>query len=855
MKKYLFILLLIPFMVNAESNYLYNVLKNEAENGGVAKEYIGEHHDSFTKEPTDKIYHWYADNDSDGLLVRNKWNVIFGGYCWQMIRTTDTGGIKMLYNGAPIEGKCIDNRADNYDVVFNTMSNSSLNNVYVSTDYEYNKDTKKYKLSGDLNVVNTLNMTNISDLIGKYTCTSTNANTECEKLKKIHAPYGTSEVVLLPINTDSYTHSNTLGSIQYNYPYGATYVGYMHNEEFSNSTMDMSNSGSYTIQTEGLLNQNQYEIVENDSDYPINFNSTSKQWYTTVNKGPKTLEYKFKIKEDGNYLFTYNNENYYSNFEVLVNDKIVYYIYGTESADYILNNIKNTDTITIKHHKTSTWTDSSVQRLYFSFQKVTNITNDTRWLYSNSVEYKNGLYKLINPEKKKWTNDFSNTHYTCFSTNDTCEEVAFMYSKSTSGSNKNIYYITLKDGETINSYLDNLFHDDKVNKNDSGAKFAIDEWYSRHLIDYENYIEDTIYCNDRRIKDFGYFDSDKGNLKGTSFSFLGKDYMNDLSCYYNTDKFSTNNPKAKLKYPIALATSTELSLLNNDNMRKNNIYNIYTMTPYNPGNIVVLHANGNITFNGTGSYVGNAKPMISLNKSIRYTSGDGSQNSPYIIDYSFSIELDNDIEKGTIKINNEDIEHINKDEKVILSITPKKGYELFNIEIKDNNGKTINYFQEEDYYYFMMPASNVIIKPIFTKKEQSYKFIEGMGQGYNITKDRNLRFRFNMEYNDFINGGKVYIDKELVDPKYYELSEGSTIIIFNDEYSKKLSLGKHEIVTTLSDGSYCSTDFIIKEDTLLKELANPNTSDKIILLLVAILIVSFGIYRYTKYLKIKKITG
>ena len=30
-------------------------------------------------------------------------NVMFGGYCWKMVRTTETGGIKLIYNGEPID--------------------------------------------------------------------------------------------------------------------------------------------------------------------------------------------------------------------------------------------------------------------------------------------------------------------------------------------------------------------------------------------------------------------------------------------------------------------------------------------------------------------------------------------------------------------------------------------------------------------------------------------------------------------------------------------------------------------------------------------------------------------------------
>ena len=33
----------------------------------------------------------------------NKINVSFANYCWQIIRTTDTGGVKIIYNGLTSE--------------------------------------------------------------------------------------------------------------------------------------------------------------------------------------------------------------------------------------------------------------------------------------------------------------------------------------------------------------------------------------------------------------------------------------------------------------------------------------------------------------------------------------------------------------------------------------------------------------------------------------------------------------------------------------------------------------------------------------------------------------------------------
>ena len=148
---YLFLFIIttaaITFNVNAESGYLYDVLKNEAESGGLAKEYTGEHHDSFTEEPSKKIYHWYAANDTEGNQVLEKNNVIFANYCWQIIRTTDTGGVKMIYNGVPNNGVC--NSVDEAQTIggtnFNTTTESPAYVGYmlpaVDKRYRYHNNT------------------------------------------------------------------------------------------------------------------------------------------------------------------------------------------------------------------------------------------------------------------------------------------------------------------------------------------------------------------------------------------------------------------------------------------------------------------------------------------------------------------------------------------------------------------------------------------------------------------------------------------------------------------------------------------------------------------------------------------
>ena len=128
------------------------------------------------------------------------------------------------------------------------------------------------------------------------------------------------------------------------------------------------------------------------------------------------------------------------------------------------------------------------------------------------------------------------------------------------------------------------------------------------------------------------------------------------------------------------------------------------------------------------------------------------------------------------------------------------------------------------------------LRPVVTMAKNnmkvSYKFIEGMGQTFNLDRNSNMRFRINMEYEDFVNNGKIFIDDEEYDCNCYVLSKGSTIVTIKDSCSKKMSLGKHSIKATLNNGEYVAvTDFLVSNDTPLiskiKQIVdNPNTTDK-----------------------------
>ena len=216
---------------------------------------------------------------------------------------------------------------------------------------------------------------------------------------------------------------------------------------------------------------------------------------------------------------------------------------------------------------------------------------------------------------------------------------------------------------------------------------------------------------------------------------------------------------------------------------------------------------------------------------------------------------------GTIDV----VEHSLGGETIQFKVIANKGYKLDSIVIKTNSGEEIDFSEGEitkndngtisiDKNKFTMPFENINIEATFIS---SYKFIEGMNQKFNIHKDTKLRFRLNMEYEDFIDGGKIFIDNKEIDCACYEITKGSTVITFKDECTKKLSAGKHEIIAKLSDGASASTNFTISEsiiiDSIVNKIVNPNTGDKIILVVI-LFILSIVILRYLDKKKKNTIT-
>jgi hypothetical protein len=97
-------------------------------------------------------------------------NVIFGGFCWKIVRTTETGGVKLIYNGTPSNNQCTSTGESTQ------IGTSKFNSTYTSPAYVgymygtvYNRSTKS--MSSDTSSYNYGNTVTYSN--GTYTLTNT----------------------------------------------------------------------------------------------------------------------------------------------------------------------------------------------------------------------------------------------------------------------------------------------------------------------------------------------------------------------------------------------------------------------------------------------------------------------------------------------------------------------------------------------------------------------------------------------------------------------------------------------------------------------------------------------------------
>ena len=162
------------------------------------------------------------------------------------------------------------------------------------------------------------------------------------------------------------------------------------------------------------------------------------------------------------------------------------------------------------------------------------------------------------------------------------------------------------------------------------------------LTNYDTYIDDTIYCNNRSIKEvdgvkqLGGWNPNGGRTDSNYNLQFNEHYVTDLSCPNVTDRFSVSNTSAQLTYKVGLMTSPEKNLLSNSNATVS-AYSYWLGSPSkSSGN--AAHSRLADASGGNSEYLVNynygVRPAVSLTTGIEYSDGDGSMTNPYVVETS-----------------------------------------------------------------------------------------------------------------------------------------------------------------------------------------------------------------------------
>ena len=566
----------------------------------------------------------YANNIYyfNGAVENN--NVLFGGYCWKIVRTTDTGGVKMIYNGKQktvadlnlfelTQYKNLINNSE-YPYTFdstnktwtstNTETNSSTISFNVSEngDYALNYDVSTYANKNDMNI----NIYKDSELLGSY------------------AGDISGQIVL-----DNLSTSNTIK------------VVFTRNQSYTSGTRNnVIFSFGKTINKYKSCNNTYYDAQIANSPYNEEQDSLAYAGYM------HNVIYETNYYEIMNYMSSsrvtmYGTAVSYSNgLYNLVNPTSVSITTSSDLSTFVGKYICSDGTSTSCKSARYIFSTSGRQFNYFTLQDgVTNGTNyNIDYIFGKSFTYTNGKYVLtdtITVNAQTWRSNYKNIddyHFTCYNSSNTCSSIYYIYNKGTS----NISAIKISNGKSIDNAINEMLYADDVNKNDSAIKKVVDAWYENNMITYTDKLEDTIYCNDRSNTDLGSWSLSK-QTTGDTFKYKNNDVTYSLFCENKNDRFtvSASNGNGVLIYPVGLLSASEANLATKDVEAKKHYlytgYGIWLQTPVYFSSILLQATLNDTVSYGTARASVGVKPVISLKSGTIVSSGDGSYTNPYII--------------------------------------------------------------------------------------------------------------------------------------------------------------------------------------------------------------------------------
>ena len=96
-----------------------------------------------TKNDTNPVYFYRGTHN-----LKN--NLLYANLCWKIVRTTETGGVRVIYNGAPVNGKCTNTTGTNTQIGTSKFNPTDRKKQYVG--YMFGDFTNPYQNNNDSDI-------------------------------------------------------------------------------------------------------------------------------------------------------------------------------------------------------------------------------------------------------------------------------------------------------------------------------------------------------------------------------------------------------------------------------------------------------------------------------------------------------------------------------------------------------------------------------------------------------------------------------------------------------------------------------------------------------------------------------
>ena len=513
--------------------------------------------------------HYYRGNIDNN-------NVLFAGFCWKMVRTTSTGGVKLIYNGVYDETNKCNNTGTATQIgtsAFNSNYNSPADVGYMyGTRYTYSKDT----VNISTNVLNRSSTSpsydyyygySISYSNGRYTLQNAEAKSWSDNYSSLTGYY------------TCRTTSTTCSTVYYivgadsSYQYTLSLSGGVTDPTTETITLGkgITNNGNNAHSLTDTVTVKKIDWYKNYSRY--------RNYYMCKDLTSTTCDGKYRITSPNK-----NQITYYTSLDYIYGNDVIWD--GTKYTlvdTYISSSGWSTDRATLakKYHYTCLNTNGECRDVYYI-----PYFSDSSYIY----------YLKLSSGKN--IEDAKNEMFT--STNDSkIKQAVDAWYKS----NMTAYTEKLEDTIWCN---DRTLYSGSLAGKDVDARTS-----SSHFSTYNRIMtksSPSIECTNEKCDGFTVSTSSGGN--------------------------------GKLTYPVGLLTLDEAMLAGGRNSSNKNYYlytgQIYwTASPsdfdINQAIGLCIYSNGDFHTGYVNSTIG-VRPSVSLASGTKTTDGIGTADDPYIIE-------------------------------------------------------------------------------------------------------------------------------------------------------------------------------------------------------------------------------